>query len=224
MKRKNTWFAVLVMVMAFVLAGSSAMAAEQSERDRLIEQLRGQTQEQSEIQEQEEPREQTEFRVPRLPWEKIWDFEQNGEHEVTHFGEVTDYGFGFATAYQGEKSIFVKDGLAGEDWPLFFRTRDPEMVFEGGIKVGNSLSELLRSGIISGEATQLNAPEGQQAYQWKSSYVEDYPYGPSYGVLFSQTFTVYSQGDTITELIYQEDNDSDFSTADVDLTILDYMK
>jgi hypothetical protein len=115
---------------------------------------------------------------------------------------------GWARIRQKENTIVVEFESGGNGSLVFFKTRDPEMVFPGDVKVGGSLSAFLKAGAMEGEATELKAPGGQKAYRWN--------------IYNEATLTVYAREDVITEFVYYDPEEQGSGDAYVDVTTLNY--
>ena len=150
----------------------------------------------------------------------LWDlhnsFIEADGRELTSFG--AEFGYDTTKVHRAENTVSVTYDTADEGNIVFFKTRDPDLVFPGGVKVGDSLDAVLQGGKIPGEMKKLDtADEGRQAHQWNTTGQD--------------IFTVYSQEDTITELVfyspgvkYYDGPDSYINVTRIDVTTLNYTK
>jgi hypothetical protein len=154
--------------------------------------------------------------------DKSYLFTETGEHTATVLVEEDEdatENFPRSIVCQGKNSISVIYELGPEAPIVFFKTKDPDMVFLNDIKVGDSLSSVLKEGKIPGEMKKLDTSGDMQAWQWNFPELswED----PEY-----IAFTVYAQGDSITEFVYHNHNPADQGSGNayVDVTKLDYAR
>jgi hypothetical protein len=146
--------------------------------------------------------------------DKWSDFLHAAGHKITILNEFP-YAPTETQVHQGRDTIAVEYVSGGDGFAIFFKTRDPKMIFLGNLKVGDSLKDAIQKKKIPGKMTKLdNVPGGQQAYQWQLA--EDV------------TFTVYAKGDTIAEFVYFsptiQDGDRYKPALGVDVATIDYVR
>ncbi|MCL2768109.1 MAG: hypothetical protein FWE49_05245 [Synergistaceae bacterium] len=145
---------------------------------------------------------------------KCWDFVlETDDHEI---GFLSDSGSGNmdesgSYIHQGENTIVVEYELGEDGYYVFFKTKDPKMVFPYNIKVGSSLNAILDGKKkIPGKITKLNILEDVQYCQWKFEE--------------NVTFTIYAKEDAITEFVYYNPTIQGSDKGYVDVKKLNYVE
>lgn len=118
---------------------------------------------------------------------KLFDFTETKDRKFTSTGDSGEE----TEVYQGKNSIAVTYFFGGDSYAAFFKTRDPQIIFIGDVKVGASLKDIVDKKLIPGKMTKIKAlSKGKGGYRWI--------------IREKSSFSVYTNGDTISEIVFYD--------------------